>query len=148
MWCYFQKFFYSSELFKFFFCASMWNLKSIIFYFCEEFCCNCYGDWIEFGDCLCRMTIFTLVTTANSLAMEIFPSSDLFFNYFLQCFKNFNNINLWILCVNFVFCYFAEGFYQLTVFRTFMYKIISSSNKDNLVSFFSICTPHLSYCFS
>jgi hypothetical protein len=57
------------------------------FYLSEELSWNFDGDCIESVDCFQQDSHFYYINPANPLTWEIFPPSEIFFNFFLQRLK-------------------------------------------------------------
>ena len=83
-----QKFLYCTWFFWLsrFFCISIWGLYCS-FEDCEEFCWDFDGHCTESVDCFWKDCHFYYVNSTYPSAWEIFPFSDVFFNYLLQRFK-------------------------------------------------------------
>ena len=70
-----QDYFGSPEYF-----FSPYEVGLFSFKVCEELCLGFDGDCIESVDCFCKIAIFTMLVLP---IQEMFPFSDIFFNFFL-----------------------------------------------------------------
>jgi hypothetical protein len=67
------------------FCVSKWTL-GLLFNLCDECHCNFDGDCLKHIDCLWSYGHFSATDSMNPRIWKIFPSSIIFFYFFLQCF--------------------------------------------------------------
>jgi hypothetical protein len=78
-----------------FYCTGLFQLSWIFFLFpyeikncsfkvCKELCWNFDGNCIECVDCFWKMAIFTMLILPIHEHGEIFPSSNIFLNFFLK----------------------------------------------------------------